>query len=363
MTTIPTASVFTVEPAPKIVRPRRNLLTPLPEPGHFLLVIDNSSAEKFVTCPTSANFYLVHGREAHARNSALVFGGAIHAGLESLLKGDPDEVQDQRILRHFTENPAPTSEDYRTPMRALEVLRHYRQRATFPDYVWELQSDSSGPLIERAFELPLGVIDVGCRIRTIHPNQWGDGVVDETEGGVWVDKIHVAWSGRTDAVAHCNNAVRVVDHKTTSIAGDQVSKDFFLSNQTIGYVWAAQQLWPELNVSGFCVNFIHLKRPAAGAGLMDRGPRGGEPALNFFRSYFDYTPERIRWWENNALLIVSDFIQCLVRNEFPSHTKWCFGKYGQCPYHDVCSIDDLEAQLRVLHSDMYKSVTWNPVRD
>ncbi len=71
---------------PKTEAKRRLLLTPLDEPGHFLLVLDNSSLEKFTTCPKSAEYYLVAEREAQARNSALVFGGAIHAGLEKYLE-------------------------------------------------------------------------------------------------------------------------------------------------------------------------------------------------------------------------------------------------------------------------------------
>ena len=235
--------------------PRRQLLTPLPTPGEFLLVLDNSSLEKFTTCPTAAKNYLVLGREAHARNAALVFGGAVHAGLEKLLVGADPQLQDEAIVNHFAKHPTPPDE-YRTPACALEVLKHYRVRAGFPDYQWELLADEKGLLVERAFELPLGVIDVN----------------EEISYGTFrahVTKIHVAWSGRIDAVAIANGMARVVDHKTTSIAGDQVIQDFHLSNQTIGYVWACQQLWPQFNVSGFCGNFIHLKKPNKGQGLMD----------------------------------------------------------------------------------------------
>lgn len=329
--------------------PRRQLLTPLPTPGEFLLVLDNSSLEKFTTCPTAAKNYLVLGREAHARNAALVFGGAVHAGLEKLLVGASPQLQDEAIINHFAKHPTPPDE-YRTPACALEVLKHYRVRATFPDYQWELLSDDKGVLVERAFELPLGVVDVEAHI--VYPGF-----------SAFVNKIHVAWSGRIDAVARANGMARVVDHKTTSIAGDQVIQDFHLSNQTIGYVWACQQLWPDLQVQGFCGNFIHLKKPNKGQGLMDRGIRGGEPPLNFFRAYFEYSPERLAWWHNNVIHIVSDFIHNLVRNYFPSHTKWCFGKYGACPYHNVCSQDSDALRASMLNSDMFRPVTWNPLAD
>lgn len=350
MITIPTADIHTVASTPKSAKPRQ-LLTPLPDPGHFLLVIDNSSMEKFTTCPRSAEYYLVDQREGHAKNAALTFGSAIHVGLESIEHSETDLLTAQKVLRYFTENPAPPDE-YRTPQIALELLAHYRVRRTFPDYSWKIETDTAGPLIERAFELPLGVLEVNASINM----PW----LPSDQGAQPVSHIHVAWSGRIDVIAECNGKVRVVDNKTTSISGDQFVQDFQLSNQTIGYVWAAQQLWPNLSVSGFCLNAIALKKPGKGQGLMDKGVRGGDPPLSFFRAYFDYTESRLQQWEHNALVLVEDFVHNLIRSYHPTHTKWCFGKYGRCPYHDVCVNDDPVVRHNILHSDMYRSVTWNP---
>lgn len=346
-----TAATQTAAPAP--TKPlRREVLTHI-EGNNYLFVVDNSSMEKFTTCPVSAMNYLVYRREAHARNAALVFGGAIHQGLEVLLKGGDADAQAAAVVAHFESNPTPP--DYRNVGTALEVLAHYRARAVFPDYEWEILRDTAGaPLVELPFELPLGVLDVNAEIQL---PSW-----DEPR---FVETISLAWSGKMDAIAECNSRVRVVDHKTTSIAGDQFVQDFKLSNQTIGYVWAANQLYPELGVSGFCGNAIHLKRPGLGkaahtGGLLDRGPRGGEPPLSFFRFYFEYSPERLARWEENAKLLCSDFLHCLVRGAFPAHTKWCFAKYGRCSYHDVCSIDDERVAHNLLMSDAFAPVTWDP---
>jgi len=383
--TIPTSDVH-LQPEPLVASPPRQLLTPLPTPGHFLLVIDNSSLEVFTTCPQSAYYKLVLKREAHARNAALTFGGALHEGLEALLhfqyavdnetehSTDREEVrakyaeaaQDQRILRFFTENPAPLDE-YRTVQNCLAVLAAYRQRATMPDYQWEIQSDASGPIIERAFELPLGVVEVNDDLdmpwltdddlaRIPRGNRHEDG-----SKRVYCSHIHIAWSGRIDAVARCNGAVRVVDHKTTSIMGDQFMQDFQISNQVLGYVWAAKQLWPDLAVSAFCLNAIHFKKPTGTGPITAPGPRGGPAALNFVRGYYEYSQTRIDEWETNCLAIVSDFIHCLVRDQHPRHSKWCFGKYGKCQYHDVCVQDDPRVRENMIKSDMFKTVTWNPV--
>ena len=372
-----------LHPEPLVAHAPRQLLTPLPTPGHFLLVIDNSSLEVFTTCPMSAYYKLVLKREAHARNAALTFGGALHEGLEIFLgqqwmkqKGHPanpvfnEAAQDQVILRYFTENPAPLDE-YRTVQNCLATLAAYRVRATMPDYQWEIQSDANGPIIERAFELPLGVVEVGAWVGMpwlpkLEPimQQYVTCVLEnppEVAYHRWVSHIHIAWSGRIDAVARCNGAVRVVDHKTTSIMGDSFMQDFQISNQVLGYVWAAKQLWPDLDVSAFCVNAIHFKKPTGSGPITEPGPRGGPAALNFIRGYYEYSQNRIDEWEENCLAIVSDFIHCLVRSQHPRHTKWCFGKYGKCQYHDVCVQDEPKVRENMIKSDMFKTVTWNPV--
>jgi hypothetical protein len=328
---------------------RRELLTPLPQEGHFLLVLDNSALEHFTKCPTSAMHYLVFHREAYARNAALTFGGALHAGIEVLLRGGDNHRQDQAIYQYFEENPAPPDE-YRTNSLAVLVLRHYRIRQEFPDYDWNILSDTE-PIIERPFEIPLGVIEITPTMVALP--EWSE--------PRYVHTIHVAWSGRIDLVAAAHGKTRVVDHKTTSIAGDQYIPAFLLSNQTIGYVWAARQLWPDLDVSGFCLNAIYIRKPGEGVtNLTAKGPRGGPAPLDFFRAYFDYSEERVDQWETNAMVIVEDFIRCLTRRFFPMFTNSCFNKYGRCQYHDVCSIDQPVVRHRMLMSEAFKEVTWNP---
>lgn len=359
------SSVQLVTPSSPVATPRKFLTLIEGTIDEYLLIIDNTAAEKVMMCPTMAMYYLYYRREGHARNAALVFGGAVHEGLETLLRGpkvwedsigtkviETIEAFDKRIANSITSfwsnNPAPPDE-YRTVNNAIEVLRHYRQRASLPDYEWSVLSDNKGLLIERAFELPLGVLEVNADIK-----------LPEWDTSQFVSRIHVAWSGRIDLVAQCNGKNRVGDHKTTSIAGDNFVQDFILANGTQGYVWAAKQLWPEHDIDGFVLNAIFLKKPSAGVGIASVGPRGGKPALDFFRAYFDYTPSRLEQWADNALTVIEDFVHCLVRGSFPMFTKQCFNKYGKCSYHDVCTIDDPEVRIRLLQSDAFKPVVWDP---
>lgn len=344
---------------------RRAFLTPLPDlPGEFLLVLDNTSLDKIKRCHYAGRNYLVLRREPHARNAALVFGGAMHEGLECFHTNEymkavnhsdaefySTEVQDNRVRSFFLDNPTPP-DDYRTVTNALAVLAAYRRRCnplSYPDYEWEILADSEGPIIERAFELPLGVIEVNAHV-----------LINGTS--VFVSRIHLAWSGRIDLLTRYAGRARITDHKTSSIDGDAFIKTFMISSQTIGYTWAAQQLWPEHEVGGFTLNCLRFKRPAISHSgpLEARGPKGGEAPLAFFRSYFDYSPERVEQWRKDTIAHVGDFIHSLIRDHFPLNDRACFDKFGECPYHDVCVQDDPAIREALLMSDSYKPVTWNP---
>jgi hypothetical protein len=98
----------------------------------------------------------------------------------------------------------------------------------------------------------------------------------------------------------------------------------------------------------------------SGRSIAERGPKGGEPALSFFRAYYDYSPERIARWERDTVLLIEDFLHSLSRGIFPMNDRQCQDKFGVCPYFDACVIDDERVGKNLLMSDAFKQVTWNP---
>lgn len=354
--TIPTSSAHTTPVAHDRHLPKRLLLRDIPNnPGHYLLVLDNSSMEYHTTCDQSAEWKLVFSREANARNAAIVFGGAIHEALESFYRGEPVETQNQKLVQFMTDNPTPPDE-FRTIGNALEILRFYRMECEQnPEYhdetlsEFQQETQSFVPIIERPFELPLGVIPVGQRLTL---PQWGE--------SRWVEEIHVAWSGRVDRVHSFKGKPAVMDNKTGSVIE---AEEYRLANQTRGYVWAARKLWPSLDLWSFTLNALRLKKPTGAGPINAPGPRGGEPALKLFRAYFTYNQAAIDEWERDTMAMVSDFVNNLICGVFPKKTKWCFGKFGKCPYHDVCTlaVEDRASGIRWLMSESFKDVTWDPV--
>src|SRR6266403_732591 len=82
------------------VKPRREFLTHI-EADDYLLVMDNTAAEKVIRCPTAGYYYIIQGREPHAKNAALTFGGAIHAGIEHFLRDEGQIRVDSETKEKF----------------------------------------------------------------------------------------------------------------------------------------------------------------------------------------------------------------------------------------------------------------------
>lgn len=340
------SSVVTDQP----VEPCREIIRPIPDSDDYLLVLDNSSMEKFTTCPRASQYYSVYRREASGSSAALVFGGAVHVGLEQYYLGASQEKVISSALKFLQDKPIPV-DDYRTPAALADLLIAYIERCDLPDYKLEVV-DNGTKLIETAFEVPLGRIEVGAKIKL---PQW--------QSYRPIRYIYLAWSGRMDIIGLAHEQIRVVDHKTSKIDDGNYLKSYLLATQTLGYVWASRQIWPELDITSFCLNLIRFKQPTGSGPITLPGPRGGKPALEFSRHYYNYSRDRINEWRENVLAICSDFISNLVRGYFPQHPQWCFGKYGQCQYHHVCSTDERNVRETILNSELYKTVTWDPTNE
>lgn len=316
---------------PKVRKP---LLQHEDEPDCYILQIDNSSLEVFTTCPRSAEFKLVHARSTRSR-SALTYGGAIHAGLEAHYKGLPE---DEILKRTFDYFDGVTINDWRTPDRAIDTIQRYRNR--YKDD--ELKPDPDK--VEIPFSLPLCSIDMDC----VLPYSKALLLNEESNDNLYVKKVDVYWTGKIDLLTPIHGVDGFVDHKTTSMLGDTFWADFELSNQFLGYGWAASKIAGKV-ITRAMVNAI-VGRPVTKTGT----------STDFVRQVYNYAPEQIAEWEVNTITLVTDFLSNLHRGMFPMFTKWCMGKYGKCGYHDACTLPP-SVRLDVLYSDLYENNTWSPL--
>ena len=321
-------------PQPVVVGTRYPLID-----ANGVLRIDNSSLEKFTTCARSAQYYLIDKRELSGPKPALHFGGLIHLLLELRYRDYPSTLTNEHkmeiiqraepVILKFTERFGTVEGDHRTPARALDLLIAYLGFYDNEPFSVHLGTDGK-PFVEQYFEIPLGEIEY-----------------DSLYQGVHYKTIKVMWTGRIDLAVKTDSGLWVMDHKTTSMLGSTFFLDFVNSSAAIGYSWALQHIFQQ-PVQGLMVNALAVRKPS----------RTGTPT-EFERQMVPYSQERIEEWKHNTLILVSDLLSHLDREYFPMETKWCVGKYGPCPYLDVCTMPP-SMRLTILNSSQYEDVTWSP---
>lgn len=314
----------------------------------YILRIDNTTLERFQTCARSAEFYCVNRRQSRD-SAALAFGGAIHEGLAVLYRDGFNQITKavEVTLAKIKSTWQPEADEWRTPQLACETIIDYAEKYKH-DTIKPITYDGE-LFVERAFSLYLGSIHLD---RTLPQTAFELGVTmsEGQDQPLYINKLHILWSGRLDmAVTEGDDNVFVLDHKTTSIMGDQFFADFQLSQQMLGYVWAMRKLLPERNVIGTIVNAIAQRKPT----------KTGK-SLEFKRQTFFQNLWMQEEWERDVMAGIERFVHSLCVGFFPKSPKWCFGKYGKCPYHEVCTLPP-DLRMSLLNSGEYVNVTWSPL--
>lgn len=327
---------------PVTIAPPRYIFQRSEDLQDLILTIDNSSLEMFATCARAAQYKLIRSRE-RPTGAAINAGKCLHNALELFYKTNFNTdclnqvVED--IQQFYVAHPTDDLE-WRTMSMVIDSVmkywHHYRDadRANFT----VLETESS-------FRKPLCTIEFNSTIPVEASLLLGEA---GNTSHVYARNIHVVWSGRVDLVFRTTDGrVRFKDHKTTTMLGPSFYDDFEFTSQTVGYYWAKKQDFPEL--SGFTLNVIAWRKPT----------KTGTP-LEFVRRDYFYDDYHANEWVLDVTNQINDFLAHLVRGYFPKQTKWCVGKYGKCPYFDVCaSHSDAEREF-LLASDMFSNVTWTP---
>lgn len=332
--------------------PARKLFT-WTSPTTISLHFDWSSLECFLSCNRSAFYKLVHSRTSKPR-VALAFGAAMHAALEIYYKlrltTEPTELLalcKTGIYNEFAKFPhLNLVNEYRTPEYCYEC---------FVKYVAQYRSENlqpvvtDKPLVEFSFALDLGATTLDSSVFQAYGygTLTDDAEFEQQASGIL--DVKIKWTGICDMLATTNSDVWLVDHKTTSILSEDFFNGFNIAMQPVGYVNAMRHLFPELNVKGFLLNVLACRKPTkTGTGFETH------------RSFHAYEQWHIDEWNRDVLALIEEFLHNLSSNNWPRKTTWCIGKYGKCPYFDVCSLPP-RLRLSFLQSDSYDINTWKPV--
>lgn len=326
--------------------PRKKLLTHL-DGDDYILRMDNTALENFLSCDRAAFYRLILGRTSGG-TSALTYGSAIHAALEYYYTHGLDL---QAMLRageaEFAKSPPEVGEwrNYDTFEAAIKgYLSHYGLHTQHDVFTPVIHLDQV--CVERRFEDHLGEVEINAEL----PFSRELLVIDsEDPSPLYIRKLHIVWTGVIDILAHQGEHLWVVDHKTTSIEGPSYYDAFNLSQQFVGYTRAAQKILG-VPVSGALLNCI-----------IGRKPTKTGTSLAFSRRYYPYSKWLIDEWQSEILVLVADFVDRLRSGLFPKRTLWCTNKFGTCPYMSVCQMEP-EHRLMMLNSSNYTNYVWDPLK-
>jgi PD-(D/E)XK nuclease superfamily len=352
--------------APPSTLPVRKMFHWQPD-GSLLFRVDWSSIESLLSCNRSAEYKLVHSRQSGSR-AALTFGAAIHAGLEIWYRNKHLEDQSTLLSRcysaiesTFAESPpSHFSTDYRTSDYAIQSFHSYITH--YKDEILTPFTYQDKPLVEFSFSFPLGKSELPIGIF----GAWGLGTLtnDVTQEknniarGTLSIPVHIEWSGIVDMLAEVNGSLYVVDHKTTSILSQDFFDGFEIAMQPVGYFSAVRAAFPDLPIKGFLANVLACRKPVAAVTKSGR-PTTSKP-FEALRRQYNYSDWHVEEFKRDALALIEELFANLTNNYFPRKTTWCVGKYGKCPFFDVCALPP-EQRMSMLQSDNYTNNTWRPV--
>jgi hypothetical protein len=307
---------------------KKPTLYPVPnEPGNFILKISNSSLELLTTCPRAGSHYLIQRRRLVSTSAALLYGGAVHAGLVPRKLRVPNwEAEQAKAVEQSYDGKAFPPDDWRTPDRCIAMLQGYNRAYPIDGEPFTVLPES----VESKFEVRIGTVDF-CD------------VLETADGPLHVNRLDIHYTGRIDAIVSWDGTNFIMDHKTTSVLGPTFWDDFQLSAQMIGYVWAARQLG--YDVKGLLLDVIAGRKPT----------RTGTSA-EYLRQRYWYPEEHVEEWLKDVFTQIQDWLEKWSNRYFPKCTKWCIGKYGRCQYFDVCTQKTTDERTAMLSSEAYEDV-------
>ena len=230
----------------------------------------------------------------------LEFGKAIHMALETYYKGKTM----QEAVATFKENYTREDDPKRTQLIGEQMLLDYAEvYKTEPFKVVD---------VEIGFAVPLG------------------------------DYI---FTGRLDGLVEWDSQLWVLEHKTTSMLGMTYFKQFEMSMQIDGYIYAAEQFTGK-RCAGVVVNAMQPKTKTKK--LEDHYARDPITRSEFERSEF----------KREVPLLIKEILEKEASGTYIREKRSCFTYNYQCPYWDLCKYGE---DKKMIERD-FKIEKWMPYK-
>jgi len=288
--------------------------------------IDNSARSSFVACPTRWYYRHILSLESitpspHLR-AGKAFAAALEAGRREFIATDDPTTSEARALQALFENwDLQIPDDPEVPLKSLprliSALISYFDRYPFRfDSVKPYVVDGK-PTVEFTFSVPLEILNPS--------------IEDSNDP--------LIYAGRFDMIGSFNNALFVVDEKTTSSLGASWAGQWELDSQMVGYCWALQKY-----------NFPVAGAILRGVGILTSSISHTEVIV--------YAPEwKLKRWHDNLLYDIRRMISVWrnLHNFIPQALDKQICRF--CPYKILCQVKEPEKWI----PQYFKKTLWTPL--
>ncbi|MEM3041475.1 MAG: PD-(D/E)XK nuclease family protein [Nitrososphaerota archaeon] len=257
-----------------------------------ILLIDNTRYEVLVTCPTKYYYRYVLGYSTPRPHISLVFGRAVHKGIESWYRSGNKNLALSTTIESFNEvEYVADDKDPRDKKLAVEAVSGYIDKYN-EDKMRTLETNGH-KWLESTFCVPIGT----------------------------VDNYQILYYGVFDRIALLDGRPLVVDYKTTSVLGPSYFDQFKPNNQVSMYQYAAGELLGT-PVDMVCIDAIGITKSN----------------IRFERRIITYSRDQILESVKDILDTVRyEMIVYKESGVYPKRKVSCISKYGKCQFYDVCS--------------------------
>ena len=261
---------------------------------------DNTMHNTYRICPRNYYWSIVRGFEPNRKSAPLAFGSAWHLFLENYLMGMPQEEACMLAVRSLTESGC--SDQKRNPSTLIVLAGKY-----------------ADAFEAREFE----VIDT------------------EMFGAIKLGDF--IYGAKIDAVVMDEDRLKGVEHKTSSLMRSNYFDMWRMASQTRGYFNVMKKLQPD--AYSLIINVAHIVK---------------EPT--FHREEMRWTPAQNLDWEVTQLNTNQQIKDSFHTGIWEQRTESCIGKYGACPFINLCMEPCGFLDVVPLHSE-YRPRKWEPFHD
>jgi len=293
-----------------------------------MFVIDSSEFGDWSACTAKGMFKGGVRRGNAASQSALLFGGAVHKGLATYLKGGTvEEAMSSTRVEAVSTGLDTCLDPKRTIEKAVQMVESYIHHETIMGKKIIPLELNGIKMVEENFALPFAMVE------TKH-----------------FGTIQIMWSGIIDVIALEDNVLWVLDHKTTSMMGEKFIDDKERGNQLPGYTWVGRELTKALDkrLEGAIVNALCHRT-------------GG---FEFKRFKLPFNQWKIDEWKEQTIqrcTSIIDSVGDVLQGDLISvNRESCVTKYGKCSYFDVCNTVPTLRDKLLFDDAFFKENVWNP---